>query len=106
MVAPEPSNRIGRFDIPFDIISRQPETVLRMLVGKLVVRAEARYEVAAIEYHAYCDDFNEVGRGQQIPEYIAEFNHEDVAQDNPVIGESVGGSIKVIEVFQGWVRKK
>ena len=99
----EPSNRIGRFDIPFDMISGQPEMVLLMLVGKLVVRAEARYDMAAIEYHAYCDDFNKVGRGEIPPEYIAEFSEEKVLENHP--GAPLN-DVKIIQVFQRWVRKK
>ncbi len=109
-----PSNRIGRFDIPFNMISESPETVLLMLAGKLVVRAEARYDLDAVEYHAYCDDFNEVGRGELAPEYIAEFDeHAETIKDDsePMYSDEMYNNSpvkrkKITFVFKGWVRRK
>lgn len=96
------SRRVGRFSIPFYTIEENPSMVLLMLSGKLVIRAEARHEMAAIEYHAYCDDFDEVEQGQQIPEYVGEFSEQEIAEDNT--DGSPGGKIKMISVFQRWVR--
>ncbi|KKK72023.1 hypothetical protein LCGC14_2908060 [marine sediment metagenome] len=87
--------RVGRFSIDYRMIEDNPQMVLLMLSGKLIIRAEARHEIAAIEYHAYCDDFDEVEPGQQIPEYVAEFSQEHVSGDDVV---------RVISVFQRWVR--
>ncbi len=101
----EPTNRIGRFSIDNVIIAGHPEMAVLMLVGKLIVRAEARYEMATIEYHAYCDDFDEVGRGQLIPEYIGEFSQEEVLLNTPEYPASAGQT-KIIQVFQRWVKKE
>ena len=99
----KPSNRIGRFSLSYQIVDDNPIMALLMLSGKLIVRAEARHEMAAIEYHAHCADFDEVGRGQQVPEYIAEFKEEKVLENHP--GAPLN-SVKIIQVFQRWVRKK
>ncbi len=98
------SKRSGKFFIGFDLIEAQPEMVLLMLSGKLIVRAEARYEMAAIEYHAYCDDFDEIEQGQQIPEYVAEFSQQKVEEKDP--DDPTRSKIKIISVFQRWVKVK
>ena len=89
--------RVGRFSIDYRMIEDNPQMVLLMLSGKLIIRAEARHEIAAIEYHAYCDDFDEVDSNQEIPEYVAEFSQQKVPKDN-------SDSVRVISVFQRWVR--
>lgn len=99
----EKSKRVGRFSISFSTIEEDPLTALLMLSGKLIVRAEARHEMIAVEYHAYCDDFDEVELGQRVPKYVAEFNRQEFAEDN--IDGSPGGTIKVINVFKRWVKK-
>ena len=98
----EKSKRVGKFTIDFATIDNDPSVVHQMLAGKVIVRAEARHEMAAIEYHAYSDDFDEVETGQRIPEYIAEFSHQEIPEVNP--DGSPGGKIKVIDVFQCWAR--
>ncbi len=94
--------RVGKFTIGFSTIEENSLMALLMLSGKLIVRAEARHEMQAIEYHAYCDDFDEVEQGQQIPEYVAEFSQQEIPEDNT--DGSPGGKIKVIDVFQRWVK--
>jgi len=96
---------VGRFFIDFKLIEEDPLIVLLMLSGTLVVRAEARLEMNAVEYHAYCAAFDEVVIGQQIPEYIAEFNRrKEIAEDHD--DGSPGGEIKVIDVFERWVKRE
>ena len=94
--------RVGRFFIGFSMIEEEPLTALLALSGMLVVRAEARHEMAAIEYHAYCDDFDEVETGRQIPEYVAEFSEEEVEEKDP--DDPTRSKIKIIGVFQRWVK--
>ncbi len=96
------SKRAGRFSIPFSMIEENSLMAQLMLSGKLIVRAEARHEMQAIEYHAYCDDFDEVEQGQQIPEYVAEFSKEEVEEKDP--DDPTRSKIKVIDVFQRWVK--
>ncbi len=97
------TNRMGKFSIDFRLIKEEPEKVLLMLSGKLVVRAEARLEMAQVEYHAYCDDFEEIEPGQLIPEYVpeyvAEFSEQAISEDN--------ADRTLIRVSAGWhwVRK-
>ena len=99
----ETLKRIGRFSISYQVIDEDPLMALLMLSGKLIVRAEARHEMHAVEYHAYCDEFDEVATGQQIPEYIAELSQQEIAENNS--DGSPGGTIKIINVFQRWVNK-
>ena len=75
----EPLKRVGRFSIDFSMIDNDLLMVQLMLVGKVIVRAEARHEMQVIEYHAYCDDFDEVEQGRKIPEYVAEFSQQEIA---------------------------
>ena len=95
----EKSKRVGKFIIDFATIDGDPLMALLMLSGKLIVRAEARHEMQAIEYHAYCDDFDEVEPGHQIPEYVAEFIEQIISEDN-----SDRSSRGVVNVFERWVK--
>ncbi len=94
--------RVGKFTIDFSMIEEEPLTALLALSGMLIVRAEAHYDMAVIEYRAYCEDFDEVEQGQQIPEYVGEFSQQEIAEDNP--DDILGGKIKMISVFQRWVK--
>ena len=98
----EQSKRVGRFSIYFSVIEKNHSVALQMLEGKVIIRAEARLEMAVVEYHAYCDDFDEVEFGQRVPEYVAEFIHQEIPEDDT--DGSPGGKIKVIDVFQRWVK--
>jgi uncharacterized protein YlzI (FlbEa/FlbD family) len=103
MFVDEKLKRVGKFVIDYQTIDNDPDTALLMLSGKLIVRAEACHEMRAIEYHAYCDDFDEVEQpGRKVPEYIAEFNQHEFAEDNP--DGSPGGTVKVMNVFKRWVK--
>ena len=95
----EKSKRVGKFTIDFATIDNDPLIVYQMLAGKVIVRAEARHELQAIEYHAYCDDFDEVEQGHQIPEYVAEFIEQIISEDN-----SDRSSRGVVNVFERWVK--
>ncbi len=92
------SKRVGKFSIERYLIGDDPSTVHQMLANKVIVRAEVLYEMDAIEYHAYSDDFDEVENGQKIPEYVAEFSREHVSGDNT-------DSVRIINVFQRWVKR-
>ena len=98
-----PPKRVGKFTIDFATIDGDPLVVHQMLEEKVVVRAEARHELQAIEYHAYCDDFDEVETGHQIPEYVAEFSKEEVEEKDP--DDPTRSKIEIISVFQRWVKK-
>ncbi len=95
--------RAGRFSISYQIIDDNPLMALLMLSGMLIVRAEARHEMRAIEYHAYSDDFDEVETGRQIPEYVAEFSEQEIEEKDP--DDPTRSKIKIISVFQRWVKK-
>ena len=95
--------RIGRFVIDYQMIDNEPLMAQMMLSGMLIVRAEARHEMRAIEYHAYSDDFDEVETGQLIPEYVAEFSEEEVEEKDP--DDPTRSKIKIISVFQRWVKR-
>ena len=93
--------RVGKFSIEHYLIdSDDPSMVHLMLANKVIVRAEVRYEMDAIEYHAYSDDFDEVEPGQQIPEYVAEFSRQQIA-----VPDDQSGGVKMISVFQRWVKR-
>ncbi len=93
------SNRMGKFSIDFHLIKEEPAKVLLMLSGKLVVRAEARLEMAQVEYHAYCVDFEEIELGQKVPEYVGEFSEQIVSEDDD--DRTLKG---VVSVFERWVK--
>ncbi len=54
------------------------ESVVPLLAGVVVVRAECDYARAAVDYVAYSLAFDVVVEGEEIPEYVAEIEtHED-----------------------------
>lgn len=61
--------RIGKFMVALDLIADEPETVVAMMAGLIVVRAELRYEDNAIHYTAIGPQFVESLPGDLIPIY-------------------------------------
>ena len=91
--------QVGRFCIDFQILDDQPDMARLMLVGMLVVRAEARYDMAAIEYTAYAEVFDLVEPGVQAPSYQAEFSTHIVDSETD---DKPG---RTYQVFERWARQ-
>lgn len=66
------SNQIGRFAISEDLIRADPDMVRDVLVmlGVIVVRAEAKFETGEIECVGICNKFEELKPGEMAPYYI------------------------------------
>lgn len=62
--------RLGEFSIDVALIDNQPATVIEILAGCLIVRAELRYDRRAIQYIAMHADFEASPPGQSVPSYL------------------------------------
>lgn len=65
------TRRLGRFRIGSDVIQFFPEQAQQVLMNCVVVRAEQRFDLDAIEYIAMCAQFRERNPGEDAPEYHA-----------------------------------
>lgn len=65
--------RLGTFLVPWGMIDRNPDDVAKVFVDCIVVRAELRWDVDAIEYVAYRPEFASVDPGACTPRYRALF---------------------------------
>ena len=92
------TRRIGRFCVDLSLLEDQTVMAQLMLSGMVIVRAQHRYDLNAIEYMALCDEFDEVPDGQEAPYYDARMNEQRVNGEDG----SDGG---VIRVFDGWQRR-
>ena len=93
--------RIGRFCIGLEEIEGQDGVMAKlMLSGMVILRADHRYDMQAIEYMALCDDFDEVAAGHEAPYYDARMNEQHVLVD----GEA-GNAGQIIRVFEKWQRR-
>ena len=71
-IPPEHTRKLGKFTTSWDAIDHMPQVVRGVLSRMIVVRAEALYDMRAIEYTAICDDFDSVPLGQKPPFYEIE----------------------------------
>lgn len=70
-------NKIGKFQITWIIIEKDPTFMLWLFSHFIIVHAELmppRKEI--IEYTAYCDIFHPIKSGELIPEYVLEIHQE------------------------------
>lgn len=81
--------RMGRFQIDANDVAERPMLVLSILAGCIPVRAEMMLHSFEVEYVAYGEHFDEIDRGDCVPEY--KFNIRDL----------VGGKYHVT-----WERKR
>lgn len=72
------NNRRGLFLISRELLEDAPAIVKRVLSDVIVVRAELRWDLDAIEYVAICDKFDECPEGELTPPYNC-IIHEDGA---------------------------
>jgi len=74
-----PKNRkIGRFEIDFATIDKQPDIVQSVLGNVIVIDTDMRIDRQVIEYLAICDDFDEVPEAAQAPTYDIEIAEDGV----------------------------
>ena len=92
------NRRLGRFAVEMNIIHESPVMAQLMLSGMVIVRAEHRYDLNAIEYMALCDEFDEVPQGYEAPWYDATMNEQRVNGEDD---EDSG----TIMVFERWQRR-
>lgn len=78
--------RVGKFSISRDMIENGPELVKQILGKCVVVRAEMMFDRDAIEYIAFCDEFDEVYLGSRPPSYAIECSKR-IDEDT---GEEIG----------------
>lgn len=64
--------KIGRFQIPNDIIHNDPKLAQRIMARCIVVRAEQLWERDAIEYVALSNSFEDVPANCVTPDYHIE----------------------------------
>lgn len=63
------TERIGVVRVSISLINQYPIALRQLFSAILVLRAEYRPALRAIEYEAICSDFDEVPEGSIIPEY-------------------------------------
>ena len=94
--------RLGRFHIGLNLIDERAGadgTMAKlMLSGMIILRADHRYDLDAIEYMALHDDFDEVPAGQEAPHY-------DVVAHEQRIDDGEEGVGRTIMVFEKWQRR-
>lgn len=66
------ASRVGRFSINNLTIKCNPDEALAVLRDCIVVRAEMMHFADRVEYIAYCDLFEAVSAGDEIPTYLPE----------------------------------
>ena len=66
-------NQIGRFRIDRDVISENPDGVMKILKFMCVIKAEMLFECDGIQYTAYSRKFAEHDRNQITPNYEIQF---------------------------------
>jgi hypothetical protein len=69
-------NRMGRFRISLETIERYPDRVRELLAQCIIIRAEIRWEWEAVEYTAFCPQFEVTQMGHEPRRYdvIATFS--------------------------------
>lgn len=64
--------RVGLIKITDDLIEENPNGVMKYLMSQIIViRAEHILWNRTVEYIALCEQFDEVGEGEVLPEYQA-----------------------------------
>lgn len=63
------SRQIGRFRIDNVYVQNDWRELLVLLADVVIIRAEHRFDMRAIEYVGFCERFEEVEDGAQVPEY-------------------------------------
>lgn len=91
--------RLGRFVIGYNFIEDREGIIAKlMLSGMVVIRADHRYDMNAIEYMALHDDFDEMPAGHEAPWYDARMNEQRVDGED-------GNAGQIIRVFERWERR-
>lgn len=75
MFSPPP--RRGRFTIGFNSIWHEPEMMLQVLQGIIIIRCEARFDRGHFEYVAVGKPFRELSEGETVPDYDVVFGEND-----------------------------
>lgn len=70
--------RIGRFYIDALLLQSRPEEAKKVLQGVLIVRAEQRWDMDAIEYVGIHESFDELERGQIAPLYEVRLEKKEI----------------------------
>lgn len=83
--SPEIINRIGRFEIPSEIIRKWPEAILKTFLSEcIVVRCEMRYETMSLHYTAMCRHFDVWPNECVPPRYRIHLQEVDIGtEDEP-----------------------
>lgn len=71
MSNPVKDRRFGKFTVTRGIV--ESDDMFEIMRGVLIVRAELRYDLDAVEYVGACEHFGVVPHGVMPPEYVAEF---------------------------------
>ena len=62
-------NRIGRFDIDYDVMEDTPDSVVAVLRDMIIIEATHNFRSRRIEYIAYCPRFDVVASSGLTPWY-------------------------------------
>lgn len=63
------SNNLGRFDISFSMIDKEPLIVQKIMGKCIILRAECILSRSVIEYEAICNEFKSLLAGDILPKY-------------------------------------
>ena len=64
------TRKIGEFILSHEILEIGDKETLKKIFGKMIIlRAESHYDLKAIKYIAYCDEFDEIQETESIPYY-------------------------------------
>jgi len=62
-------NKLGRFDLDYDIVRNNPESLLGIFAKCVIIRAEPIPEYNRYEYTALSNEFEELAQHSVIPSY-------------------------------------
>jgi hypothetical protein len=81
---------LGRLRLSRKILSEQPEDVIPVFVGMVVIEAQMRWEIDGVEYLALSDRFDPVPEGVSAPSYEVSFRRDEKGN---VISHEINKSI-------------
>ena len=70
--------RIGTFRIPIELIRQWPAFARDILHDKLIVRAETKFAYNAVEYEAFCIQFEPTPNSDIPPYYDLQFVYAEI----------------------------
>ena len=81
---------LGRFRLSRKLLSEQPENLIPVFAGMVVIEAQMRWEIDGVEYLALSDRFDPVPENVMCPSYEVTFTKDEKGN---AIGHEINKSI-------------